>query len=656
MSRTSIELLAPARNLECGRAAIDHGADAVYIGAPRFGARAAAGNSVEDIAQLCQYAHPYGVRIYVTLNTILYNPELVEVEALIWSLYRAGVDALIVQDMALHEMHLPPIPLHASTQMDNRTPEQVRWLAALGYEQVVLARELSLPEIRRIHEAVPEVRLEAFVHGALCVSLSGRCYASQSCFERSANRGECAQFCRLPFSLEDDEGHTILRDKHLLSLRDMNRSSDLEEMLDAGVVSFKIEGRLKDVAYVKNITAHYRLQLDSILSRRTEYVRASEGEQRLTFSPDPQRSFSRGFTDYFLHGRKPGMASMDTPKSCGPVVGMVKEVRGHSIVVSGTASFSNGDGLCYLDRQGQLQGFRINRAEGNHLFPAQMPDLERGTILRRSYDQQWESSMARTTAKRRIPLMWTLDETPQGFALTAKASGGQTVTLDFSLEHQLARTDQTPSIKDTLSRLGDTPFVSTGVDIHFTAPWFIPRSILVDWRRMVIKKLGTRPSAPTSTPPKSTLISARQHALPPQGTHPSAPNVSNRLARQFYKRYGIAIEEPALEVQPPEEAKRRGTALMRCRYCIRYELGLCRRQQLAPNAIQQTTPDSRQQASDSRLQASDSRQQASDSRLEPVSASNDKRNAPPLFLVSQDGRRFRLDFDCAHCQMVVRHD
>ena len=314
MSKTSIELLSPARNLECGIAAIDHGADAVYIGAPRFGARAAACNTVDDIARLCQYAHPFGVRIYATLNTILYDSELDEAEQLVWELYRAGVDALIVQDMALHEMHLPPIALHASTQMDNRTPEQVAWLASLGYEQVVLARELSTSEIRRIHEAVPTVQLEAFVHGALCVSLSGRCYASQSCFGRSANRGECAQFCRLPFTLEDGEGHVLSAGKHLLSLRDMNRSQHLEEMMDAGVSSFKIEGRLKDVSYVKNITAYYRRQIDAILRRRTEYVRSSRGTNRFSFTPDPERSFSRGFTDYFLHGRTPHMSSPDTAR------------------------------------------------------------------------------------------------------------------------------------------------------------------------------------------------------------------------------------------------------------------------------------------------------------------------------------------------------
>ena len=285
MKPRPIELLSPAKNLECGLAAVDHGADAVYIGAPRFGARAAAGNSPEDIARLVEYAHVYGVRIYVTVNTILKDEELAETERLIHDLYRIGVDALIVQDMGITRLHLPPIPLHASTQMDNRTPEKVRFLAEAGFRQVVLARELSLQEIRHIHEACPQTLLEVFVHGALCVSYSGQCYASQACFGRSANRGECAQFCRLPFSLVDADGKTMVRDKHLLSLKDLNQSDRLEQLLDAGASSLKIEGRLKDVAYVKNVTAAYRLRLDEILSRRPEYVRSSSGSSRYTFTP-----------------------------------------------------------------------------------------------------------------------------------------------------------------------------------------------------------------------------------------------------------------------------------------------------------------------------------------------------------------------------------
>ena len=301
VKQRSIELLAPAKNLECGIEAINHGADAVYIGAPRFGARAAAGNSLEDIAALVEYAHTFNVRIYVTVNTILHDEELKETEEMIWDLYRAGVDALIIQDMGITRLNLPPIPLHASTQMDNRTPEKVRFLAEAGFRQVVLARELTLEEIRKIHQTCPDTPLEVFVHGALCVSYSGQCYVSQACYGRSANRGECAQFCRLGFDLVDSEGKVIAKNKHLLSLKDMNQSENLEALLDAGASSLKIEGRLKDVSYVKNVTAYYRQKLDAILKRRKEYVRASSGRVKLAFTPQLDKSFSRGFTDYFVH-------------------------------------------------------------------------------------------------------------------------------------------------------------------------------------------------------------------------------------------------------------------------------------------------------------------------------------------------------------------
>ena len=371
-----IELLAPAKNLECGIAAVDHGADAIYIGAPRFGARAAAGNSLEDIAELVRYAHVYNVRIYVTVNTILKDEELKDTEKMIWDLYRAGVDALIVQDMGLLELNLPPIPLHASTQMDNRTSQKVRFLAEAGFRQVVLARELSLVEIENIHHACPDVPLEVFVHGALCVSYSGQCYVSQACFGRSANRGGCAQFCRLAFDMIDADGKSIVRNKHLLSLKDLNQSEELEQLLDAGASSLKIEGRLKDVSYVKNVTAYYRQKLDTIFKRRKEYIRASSGEVKLEFKPQLDKSFSRGFTNYFLFDRNKDIFSFDTPKSLGEEMGTVKEIRGNYLTVAGIKSFNNGDGVCFLDETGKLQGFRINRVENNKLFPQEMPRIK----------------------------------------------------------------------------------------------------------------------------------------------------------------------------------------------------------------------------------------------------------------------------------------
>ena len=427
-----IELLSPAKNLECGLAAVDHGADAVYIGAPRFGARAAAGNSLEDIARLVEYAHIFGVRVYVTVNTILKDEELAETERLILELYRIGVDALIVQDMGITRLHLPPIPLHASTQMDNRTPEKVRFLSQAGFRQVVLARELTLEEIRHIHEACPETLLEVFVHGALCVSYSGQCYASQACFGRSANRGECAQFCRLPFTLVDADGKTIVRDKHLLSLKDLNQSDLLEQLLDAGASSLKIEGRLKDVAYVKNVTAAYRLRLDEVLSRRPEYARSSSGSCHYTFTPQLDKSFSRGFTHYFLQGRGEEVASFDTPKSLGEEMGTLKEQRGNSLTVAGVKPFHNGDGVCYLDGQGRLQGFRVNRVVDNRIFPAgEVPRIPLRTRLYRNFDQEFEKLLARKSAERRIALRWSLWETSAGFALSAEDEDGNRATCSF---------------------------------------------------------------------------------------------------------------------------------------------------------------------------------------------------------------------------------
>lgn len=601
---TYIELLSPARNLECGIAAVDHGADAVYIGAAKYGARASAGNSVQDIATLCEYAHQFKVKVYVTVNTILYDDELQDTQVLIWELYHVGVDALIVQDLALLKLELPPIPLHASTQMDNRTPEKAVALKELGYQQIVVARELPLEQIREFHDAVPDVAIEAFVHGALCVSYSGRCYASQYCFGRSANRGECAQFCRLPFSLEDKNGEVIVADKFLLSLRDMNRSRHLEEMMDAGVRSFKIEGRLKNVSYVKNITAYYRQQIDAILRRRPEYQRSSIGEEEFFFTPDPARSFSRGFTNYFLHGRTDDLASPDTPKSRGQLVGHVKEVRHGCIVVSGTTPFSNGDGLCFLDAQGQLQGFRVNRVEGNHLYPAEMPDVKKGDVLWRNYDQQWEKLMARETAVRRIPLYFTLSETKEGFELKVKAEVQCQMT--FHAEHQLARTDQTASIKDVLSKLGDTIYYAKNVEICFSQPWFIPRSMLAEWRRSIIAQLDIEKE---ELPDKKSFVKHSPNVSVPSGSFDF--NISNRLSQQFVSDSCGLQPISALEItgRVPE-----GQPLMTCRFCLRYQMGWCPKHHHVKSPYQE-----------------------------------------PFYLCSKDGRRFRLEFDCKQCEMKVLH-
>lgn len=604
IKQRKIELLAPAKNLECGMAAIDHGADAVYIGAPKFGARAAAVNSLEDIAALVEYAHLYNVRIYVTVNTILKDEELKETEEMIRALYRVGVDALIVQDMGITGLKLPPIPLHASTQMDNRTVEKVRFLADAGFRQVVLARELSLREIGKIHEACPDVPLEIFVHGALCVSYSGQCYVSQACFGRSANRGECAQFCRLPFSLVDSNDRVIVKDKHLLSLKDLNQSEELEALLDAGASSFKIEGRLKDVSYVKNVTAAYRQKLDAILTRRKEYVRASSGSCRYAFKPQLDKSFSRGFTHYFLHGRTRDVFSFDTPKSLGEEMGTMKEARGNYLTVAGLKSFNNGDGVCYIDEQGKLQGFRINRVEGNKLYPQEMPRIKPRTVLYRNFDQEFEKTLARRSSERKIGVSVRLADTAFGFALTLTDEDDNSVTLSLAREKEPARTPQEENLKTQLAKFGNTPFEALRVDINFTENWFLPASVLADFRRQAVEKLIS--VRRINYRRELFVLKPTAHAFP-QSTLTYLGNVMNARAASFYAGHGVASIAPAFERTPVEKA-----VLMFCKHCLRYSMGWC-----------------------------------------PVHQRERSPYREPYYLVSTDGKRFRLEFDCRNCQMKV---
>lgn len=604
IKQRKIELLAPAKNLECGMAAIDHGADAVYIGAPKFGARAAAVNSLEDIAALVEYAHLYNVRIYVTVNTILKDEELKETEEMIRALYRVGVDALIVQDMGITGLELPPIPLHASTQMDNRTAEKVRFLADAGFRQVVLARELSLREIGKIHEACPDVPLEIFVHGALCVSYSGQCYVSQACFGRSANRGECAQFCRLPFSLVDSNDRVIAKDKHLLSLKDLNQSEELEALLDAGASSFKIEGRLKDISYVKNVTAAYRQKLDAILARRKEYVRASSGSCRYAFKPQLDKSFSRGFTHYFLHGRTRDVFSFDTPKSLGEEMGTMKEARGNYLTVAGLKSFNNGDGVCYIDEQGKLQGFRINRVEGNKLYPQEMPRIKPRTVLYRNFDQEFEKILARRSSERKMAVAIRLADTAFGFALTLTDEDDNRVTLSLPRAKEPARTPQEENLKTQLAKLGNTPFEAERVDIDFTENWFLPASVLADFRRQAIEKLIA--ARRINYRRELAVLRPTTHAFP-QTTLTYLGNVMNARAASFYAGHGVASIAPAFEQTPVEKA-----VLMFCKHCLRYSMGWC-----------------------------------------PVHQRERSPYREPYYLVSTDGKRFRLEFDCRNCQMKV---
>ena len=599
-----IELLSPAKDLNCGIEAINHGADAVYIGAPKFGARSAAGNSLDDIRELCEYAHLYGARIYVTLNTILKEDELEEAERMIWDLWRVGTDALIIQDMGITRLNLPPIPLHASTQTDNRTPEKVRFLEAAGFTQVVLARELSLNEIRRISEATT-VPLEVFVHGALCVSYSGQCYLSAALSGRSANRGECAQYCRLPYTMVDATGTEIVSNKHLLSLKDMNRSDQLEALLDAGVSSLKIEGRLKDAGYVKNITAYYRKKLDAVLSRRPEYRRASAGRSTYTFEPVAEKSFNRGFTPFLLEGRTADITAFNTPKSLGEPVGTVKEIKGNSFTVAGLKQLNNGDGLVFFNRKGELEGFRVNRVEANRVFPLDMPQLTPKTPLYRNFDQAFDKLLAKPSAERKLSVEIEFLDNPFGFTLCMEDETGARIMLTEPFAKELARRERQDNIRTQLSKLGNTPFEASKVVVGLSENWFVPSSLLADMRRRGVEKLL---EARRARYPRETVKRVQPSvSIPfPERQLTYLGNVANGKARSFYQDHGVEQIDPAFELSP-----RKDVPLMFTKHCLRYSMGWC------PTYQKDKSP-----------------------------------YKEPYYLLYKD-TRLRLQFDCKHCQMLV---
>lgn len=627
----SIELLAPAKNLQCGIAAIDHGADAVYMGASSFGARHAAGNSVDDIRKMCDYAHQFGAKVYATVNTIIYNEEMEDAISLSHSLAEAGVDAILVQDMGLYKSICDSVVCHASTQTDNRCIEKVRELYNLGFKRVVLARELTLDEISEIHNAVPDVELEVFVHGALCVSYSGQCYASQHCFSRSANRGECAQFCRLKFSLEDSNGHKVADDAYFLSLKDQCQIDNLEEIIKAGAISLKIEGRLKDETYVKNVVAAYSQRLDDIIKKSDgELCRASHGMIEYSFKPDLQKSFNRGYTDYFLHGRHHDIASFMTPKAIGENVGKVKEIRNNSIVVSGTSAFANGDGLCFLDSSGSLQGFRINRAEGNRLFPLQLPrTLKVGTQLYRNQDQALDRMMSKQTASRYLPVRMELSlisDNVVKLAINVLDNQGNIVsqaieTLDL-IDKQVAQKSQMENMKRQLTKLGGTIFRCQEIDIDERLDSvFIPSSLLVDLRRKTIKAvLGDKKACSVmqerlSCNVRKPFLQSEVSDTSFSGNYLSSItydkeqchllNIANHQAAKFYNK---ETECSAYELQKSSANK----LLMQCRHCIRYSLDGC------------------------------------------VKRGGERLGwKEPMFLRLADGTRYRLEFDCKNCQMNV---
>ena len=667
-------------------AAIDHGADAVYIGASRFGARQSAGNSVEDIGKLCEYAHRYGATVHVTINTIIYNDEFEETLALVRELVDVGVDAFLLQDMGLmskvREIVPDTVALHASTQCDTRTWEKAQWLSQQGFDRVVLARELSAEEISDIHKRLPNLELEAFVHGALCVSYSGVCYVSQYSFGRSANRGACAQFCRLAFDLKDSDGKTIEHQRHLLSLKDMSQIDNLETLMRSGACAFKIEGRLKDINYVKNVVSAYSKRIDEIISKHPdEFRRASLGRVCYSFTPDLKKTFNRGYTNYFLKGRQADIFSPDTPKALGEFVGRVKEIRRDSFNVSSTANFANGDGLCFLSRDSvnqstRLEGFRVNRAVGNRLYPFKMPKgLKAGMSLYRNQDQAFDKELGSKTAERKIKIkMWfgtssgtSLNPSEGGECLTdsrgtiwakaeviGSATPKQTSNERISNEHsvrlspllggdggglQLAQKPQRDNIIRQLTKLGNTVYECSEVEIVDGADkYFVPSSILAELRRMVVEELDKQilnrqrmtiyrksEDKVFDHKPHITVVNPAQYQQMPY-----LYNISNDVARKFYEQQGLTKAEPAFEIQYPsvdngsestgKSFSIRGDKdavshlLMQCRHCIRYSLGYC------------------------------------------VKRGGKKPTwREPLFLELPDKRRFRLEFDCKNCQMNVRN-
>lgn len=624
----TLELLAPAKNLECGMAAIDHGADAVYIGAAQHGARAAAGNSIEDIARLCEYAHRFGVGVHATMNTIIYDEEMDGALALAADLATAGVDAILVQDMGLlRKLTLPGehvaevlqrkrVALHASTQCDTRTAEKVAWLVKQGVSRVVLARELSLQEMAAIHRVVPAAELEAFVHGALCVSYSGLCYVSQHCFGRSANRGECAQFCRMKFDLVDAHGKVIEHDSHLLSLKDMSQIENMEKMADVGISSFKIEGRLKDIHYVKNVVSAYSCRLDEIVARRPDlYRRASAGNTEHYFKPDLARTFNRGYTNYFLEGRQQNIASFHTPKALGAEVGRVKDCGERWMTVSGGTKFANGDGLCFINEAGKLEGFRVNRVSEHRLYPFRMPNIRVGTVLYRNNDVEFEKILAGKTAWRSIPLRLEYDVTEEGFILRLSVvqAGWECMTEAVVLApHEQSRSDQTENVKRQLLKLGETAFHAEEIVVsEQAAQYFLPNSRLAVLRREGVEALEqawkeyvqSKRKVPKPMPDKPMVLWQSAYAK-----HPYLYNISNEEAATFYRSQGMESPSPAFEL----EQTHREPLVMQCRHCIRYSLGFCVRH-----------------------------------------GGKQPQWKEPLRLRLGDGRMFRLEFECKECQMNV---
>ncbi|MBM3386112.1 MAG: U32 family peptidase [Betaproteobacteria bacterium] len=622
-----LELLSPARTADIGIEAVNHGADAVYIGGPAFGARSTADNSLHDIARLVQHAHRFHSRIFVTLNTILRDDELEPARQLAWQLYEAGVDALIVQDMGLLEIDLPPIQLHASTQTDIRTPEKARFLQDAGLSQIVLARELTLAQIAAIRDAIDPERtiLEFFVHGALCVAYSGQCYISHAHTGRSANRGDCSQACRLPYEVKDSQGRIVAHDKHVLSMKDNNQSDNLRALIDAGCRSFKIEGRYKDMAYVKNITAHYRRLLDEILAERPELAAASHGQTSFSFTPDPKQNFNREFTDYFVQGRQQDIGAFDTPKNPGQPIGWVHKVAADHLELLCDAPddvLSNGDGLCYYDLQKELVGLQINRVQAQptqglwKLWPkdpmADFKDLRKGVQLNRNRDMRWVRTLDKPSAQRRIGVWMNLSESADGLQLTLSDEAGFTGTSQLAIAWQAPKDLDTAKdkLQAQITKLGDTLFAPLHTQLELSRPWFVPPSQLNALRRDAVAALEAARAAGLQRLPRAQAL---EPPTPyPEDTLTYLANVFNGQARAFYARHGVKVIAAAYEAQQ-EEAE---VSLMITKHCVRFSLSLCPKQAKGVTGVQGTI------------------------RAEPLQLINGK-------------EKLSLRFDCKPCEMHV---
>lgn len=575
--KKKIEILAPAKNLYQGMAAINAGADAVYMGAHLFGARTNATNSVEDIAEMVKYAHLFKAKVLVTVNTILYDNELEPCRKLIWELYRIGVDAIIIQDMGLLEMDLPPIAIHASTQANNRDAAHVKFLADAGMKRVVLARELNLDQIKEIHEAT-DVELEFFVTGALCVSFSGNCYMSIANGERSANRGSCAQNCRLPYQLIDGKGNTLIENSHLLSIKDLDLSDELPNLIKVGICSFKIEGRLKDIVYVKNNTSYLRKRLDTFLEAHADrYEKASSGRTIYNYEPELGRSFNRGYTDYFVNHRHAKIGSWESPKSKGQYIGQLLEIKANGYVIENSELLNNGDGLYFINEQGVADGTLVNIIVNDIVVPNQLKPLPIGTEIYRNLDAEFNRMVENeNSAVRKIGVKMLLTDTETGFSLQVTDEDGHTATAYLEAPKEPAKNTAglIENIKQNLSKTGNTPFAADEIEVNFLGKWFLPNSKVNEIRRTALEQLAETRIKEYQR--EGQPIVKTEHPYPVKELD-FTYNVSNKLARAFYKRHGVTEIEKAFELQWDPGKSR----VMVTKYCVKYELGKCARFQRA---------------------------------------------------------------------------